>query len=269
MTEDSRREPFRVVCEIRPPARPDLRLVHRQVSALAAVCDALLVPENAIGAPSISSLVIAQEITLSGASPIACLNARDRNVLGLQRDLLTAVATGTRELLFVGGDSMPDGSRSGLTVRSMIDRTRAFTDELGVGSMTVGVTSRLGPLPDWKCDADRLFVQASFSLESLLAWREATDFAGAVYAGVIVPPSASRARIWSAELPGIEVPADLVEALEADPLAGVTFACDLVAQIEASGAFEGVHLIPGVRYREVASHLTRNIPAGQVASSVR
>ena len=269
MTDGAGGSPFRVICEIRPPVRPDLRLVHRQVSALGAVCDALLVPENAIGAPSISSLFIAREVTLSGSAPIACLNARDRNVLGLQRDLLTAVATGTRELLFVGGDPMPDGSRSGLTVRSMIDHTRAFTEALGGEPVTVGVTSRLGPLPEWKLEADRLFVQASFSLDVLVEWRERTSFPGDVYAGVIVPPSASRARIWSAELAGIDVPEELIETLEEDPLAGVTFACDLVAQIEACGAFDGVHLIPGVRYREVASHLERRLRAGQIASSVR
>lgn len=35
---------------------------------------------------------------------IACLNARDRNLPGLRRDLLTAAAYGVDQFLFVNGD---------------------------------------------------------------------------------------------------------------------------------------------------------------------
>jgi methylenetetrahydrofolate reductase (NADPH) len=263
------RPPFRVICEVRPPVRADLRQVDRQVAALGPVADAFLVPENPIGVPTVSSLVVSKEVSLLGSWPIACLNARDRNLLGFQRDLLTAVACETHELLFVGGDPIPGASGSGLTVRSMMDETRLFADAKGLGPITLGVTSRLGRLPAWKRAADRLFVQASFSLDALLSWRDQTEFAGAVYAGVIVPPSAARARKWSAELEGIDVPDDLTAALDNDPLAGVVFACELIEQIEASGAFDGVHLIAGVRYREMASELDRRRRAARVGSPGR
>jgi 5,10-methylenetetrahydrofolate reductase len=39
-----------------------------------------------------------------GGRSIACLNARDRNLLGFRRDLLTAAAYGVDEFLFVYGD---------------------------------------------------------------------------------------------------------------------------------------------------------------------
>jgi methylenetetrahydrofolate reductase (NADPH) len=57
-----------------------------------------------------------------------------------------------------------------------------------------GVTTRLRSLPEWKCEADFLFVQVSFSVEQLLAWREGVQFDGDVYAGVMVLPSVSMAR---------------------------------------------------------------------------
>ena len=44
-------------------------------------------------------------------------------------------------------------------------------------------------------------------------------------------------------------------AIERDPSAGVKLACDLVEGVRASGAFDGVHLIPVSRYREVAARL--------------
>jgi 5,10-methylenetetrahydrofolate reductase len=137
----------------------------------------------------------------------------------------------------------------------MMVETRAFCNALGVPPITVAVASGLGTFSRWKHDADQVFLQASFSLDDLLVWRELTVFDGPVYAGVIVAPSASRARKWSAELPGITVPDELIAELDDDAAAGVAFACDLIDKIELSGAFDGVHLIAGVRYREMASHL--------------
>ena len=64
-----------------------------------------------------------------GGRTIACLNARDRNLLGLRRDLLTAAAYGVDQFLFVYGDRPSSGSRTGqLTVRSMIEELRAFPE---------------------------------------------------------------------------------------------------------------------------------------------
>nr|WP_291819601.1 hypothetical protein [Candidatus Microthrix sp.] len=55
------------------------------------------------------------------------MNARDRNLLGFRRDLLTAAAYGVEEFLFVYGDRPETGRRSDdLTVRSMIQSAREF-----------------------------------------------------------------------------------------------------------------------------------------------
>ena len=45
-----------------------------------------------------------------GGHTIACLNARDRNLLGFRRDLLTAAAYGVDEFLFVYGDQPESGA---------------------------------------------------------------------------------------------------------------------------------------------------------------
>jgi 5,10-methylenetetrahydrofolate reductase len=108
-------------------------------------------------------------------------------------------------------------------------------------------------LPDWKRDADFLFVQVSFSLDELLAWRDSVDFDGPVYAGVMVMASGPMAR--KLKVPQVDVPSAWIEAVERDHSAGVELACDLAGAIGDSGAFAAVHLIPGVRYREVAARL--------------
>jgi hypothetical protein len=74
-----------------------------------------------------------------------------------------------------------------------------------------------------------------------------------VYAGVIVLASPSMATKLATNLPGVTVPPGVIERLERDPHAGVELAYESVELIRASGAFDGVHLVPVTRYREVAA----------------
>src|SRR6186997_2259489 len=153
--------PFEIVCEVEPPTRPDLMHVRHQIGVMSRIASAFLIPDNHIGRATVSSIAVAREVALMGGRAIACLNARDRNVLGFRRDLLTAAAYGVDELLFVYGDRPESGSRSDdLTVRSMLDEARRFVPARGAANAPrIGVTTRLTPLPTWKQDADFLLVQ--------------------------------------------------------------------------------------------------------------
>lgn len=253
---------FEIICEVEPPTRPDLMHVRHQIGVLSKVATSYLIPDNHIGRATVSSVAVAHEVERMGGRSIACLNARDRNLLGFRRDLLTAAAYGVDQFLFVYGDQPTSGSRTGqLTVQSMIEEARTFAaDPLGEARrpFRIGVTTRLCPLPEWKKGADFAFVQVSFSVEALLQWRATVDFAGRVYAGVIVPPSASMARKLSASLPEIEIPGSWIEAIDQDATVGVDLACKLVMDIRHSGAFDGVHLVPTARYREVGARLEQD-----------
>lgn len=242
---------FEVICEIEPATMPDLMRVRHQIGVLSAITSRFLIPDNHIGRATVSSIAVAHEVALMGGRAVASLNARDRNVLGFRRDLLTAAAYGVDEFLFVYGDRPETGRRSDdLTVRSMLQQARTFDERL-----RLGVSTRLTELPAWKREADFLFVQVSFSLEQLMAWRRDTHFDGPVYAGVLVVPSPGTARKLTSQVPQLAVPPTIVEALESDPTAGVKIACDLVQSIHDSGAFDGVHLIPINRARETVRQL--------------
>jgi methylenetetrahydrofolate reductase (NADPH) len=250
---------FEVVCEIEPPTRPDLMHVRHQIGVLSKVASAFLIPDNHIGRATVSSVAVAHEVEQMGGRSIACLNARDRNLLGLRRDLLTAAAYGVDQFLFVYGDRPSSGARTGqLTVRSMIDELRGFP-EMHTGAPTrpfrVGVAAGEGPLPPWKHEADYLFAQVRFSLDEFLRWRSEITFDGPVYAGIMVVPSVSMARKIGSEIHQLAVPGSWMDAIEDDPTAGVRLACDLVIGLKESGAFDGVHLIPVSKYRAVAANL--------------
>jgi len=251
---------FQVICEVEPATRPDLMHVRHQIGVLSRVATAFLIPDNHIGRATVSSIAVAHEVALMGGRSIACLNARDRNVLGFRRDLLTAAAYGVNEFLFVYGDRPETGTRSDdLSVRSMMAEARRFAedDEKTGGPLRIGVTSGLRALPSWKHDADFLLTQVTFSLGHLLEWRASVTFEGPVYAGVMVIASAPMARKLSTEIPQLAVPEAIIGHIERDPTAGVQMACTLVDEIRESGLFDGVHLIPVSKYREMAALLER------------
>lgn len=248
---------FEIVCEVEPPTRPDLMHVRHQIGVCSTVAGAFLIPDNHIGRATVSSIAVAHEVALMGGRAVACINARDRNLLGFRRDLLTAAAYGVDEFLFVYGDAPSSGARTGqLTVRSMLAEARAYATSAR-RSWRVAVSTRLGPVPAWKREADALYAQVSFSVDALLRWRETCAFDGPVYAGVMVLARAGMARKLAADIPQIEIPAAYVDAVEADPDAGVELACEQVLALRDSGAFDGVHLVPVSRYREVAARLER------------
>jgi methylenetetrahydrofolate reductase (NADPH) len=76
---------------------------------------------------------------------------------------------------------------------------------------------------------------------------------------VMVIPSLAMARKISAEVRDLAVPDSWMAAIDADPATGVALACDLVMALKESGAFDGAHLIPVSKYREVAATLEPQI----------
>ncbi len=254
---------FSILCEIEPPRRPDIRHVREQIETLKPVSDAFLIPDNHLGRATVSSVAVAHEVAYMGGRSIACLNARDRNLLGFRRDLLTAAAYGVDHFLCVYGDAPREGRRSeDVTVRGMIDEIRSFgTGPLfdGFPRFRVGTVGKPGRRLAWKVRADFIFVQITQSIDRLLRWRDEIEhegFRGRVYPGVLVLASSRMARRINATLPDVHIPQTLVDKLDDDPEMGVELACEQVAAIRDAGAFDGVHLVPVGRYRQMAARLS-------------
>jgi methylenetetrahydrofolate reductase (NADPH) len=254
-----KKDGFSVLCEIEPPRKPDIENVRRQIHALNRSCDAFLIPDNHLGRATVSSVSVAHEVAYMGGLSIACLNARDRNLLGFRRDLLTAASYGVDHFLFVYGDKPAEGRRTeDLTVRGMIDEVRGFGSGplfQGYPDFSIGTVSRIGRPLAWRTRADFVFVQISFQLDRLIRWRESLDYSGKLYAGVLVLASSRMARRINAAIPDIKVPEALIDKLDDDPDVGLDYACQQISDIRESGAFDGVHLVPVGRYREMAGRL--------------
>jgi methylenetetrahydrofolate reductase (NADPH) len=254
------RDDFSILCELEPPRRPDIEHVRDQIHVLGDVVDAFLIPDNHLGRATVSSVAVAHEVAYMGGLPIACLNARDRNLLGFRRDLLTAAAYGVDHFLFVYGDPQKEGRRTeDLTVRGMLDEVRSYgTGSLfqGYPDFRIGTVAKTGRRLAWRTRADYIFVQISYTLDRLLRWRESLDFDGKMYAAVLVLAGKRMAQRVNASVPDIRIPQQVIDKLDGDPEAGVELACEQIAEIKESGAFDGVHLVPVGKFREVARRLS-------------
>ncbi|MEJ2889905.1 hypothetical protein [Actinomycetospora aeridis] len=244
-----------ITAELDVPHRPDLDPIGRQLDALAPVAARFLVPDNATGRAAVAGLVVAAEVRRRGHEVVAVLNARDRNTLGLRRDLLGLLALGVHEVLLLRGDRPDQLAEDGpLTVGAMLREARAFAAEQEV-DLRIGVVAAPGrDLPAWKRDADVVWLAPTFSLAAVSDWRARhADLVPPVRAGVLVPTGPRMAR-GVAEGMDLDLPDHLVEALEDDADAGVDPAVEHALALRDAGV-DGIHLVPVSRYREVAARL--------------
>lgn len=250
---------FSVLCEIEPPRQPRMEHVHEQIEVLKPVVDAFLIPDNHLGRATVSSVAVAHEVAYLGGRSIACMNARDRNLLGFRRDLLTAASYGVDHFLFVYGDPPKEGRRTeDLSVRGMLEEVRSYGNGplfQGYPDFRIGTVTKANRPLAWRSRADFVFVQVSYSLDRLFKWREELEFSGKVYAAVLVLASSRMARRINASIPDIRIPQRIIDKLDDDPEVGLDVACEQIETLRASGAFDGVHLVPVSRFREMARRL--------------
>lgn len=252
-----------ITAELDVPHRPDLAPIGRQVDALAPVAARFLVPDNATARAAVAGLVVAAEVRRRGHETVAVLNARDRNTLGLRRDLLGLLALGVHEVLLLRGDRPEDGSEDGpLTVGAMLGEARAVADEHDA-TLRIGVVAAPGrDLPVWKRDADVVWLAPTFSVPAVADWRERhAGLTAPVRAGVLVPTGPDMAR-RVAEGMDLDLPDGLVDALGEDGTAGVDAACEHALALRDAGV-DGIHLVALSRYREVAQRLAGVPAAGE------
>lgn len=252
-------EEFSILCEIEPSRKPNIDHVRAQIDVLNPVVNAFLIPDNHLGRATVSSVAVAHEVAYMGGRSIACINARDRNLLGFRRDLLTAAAYGVDHFLFVYGDAPKEGRRTDdLSVRGMISEVRNFgTGALfeGYADFKIGTVAKTGKPITWRAAADFLFVQVTYATHRLMEWRNELNFNGGVYAGVLVLASARMARRINATIPEIRIPHRIIDKLESDPDYGIEFALEQIESVRDSGLFDGVHLVPVTRFRQIAERL--------------
>ncbi|HAD03528.1 MAG: 5,10-methylenetetrahydrofolate reductase [Desulfuromonadales bacterium GWD2_61_12] len=260
---------FVVTAEIAPPKGIAVAAALAKAKALPEGVTAVNVTDNQGANMRLSPLALSALLVREGIEPVLQLTCRDRNRLALQSDLLGAAALGVENLLLLSGDHARFGdhpeARSVFDLDSvqllqavsglMAGRDMAGKALNGVPSFFVGAAVAPAAEPfdlmlskvNKKAAAGTRFFQS----QAVFVPAELERFMLAVrplqvpvMLGVLLLRSANMARFLNANIPGVQVPAVLVDRLDAavDPLAeGVAIAREMVQA--ARDLCQGVHLM--------------------------
>jgi methionine synthase / methylenetetrahydrofolate reductase(NADPH) len=184
-----------------------------------------------------TSLLIQQRVEIEPVIHYCC---RDRNLLGMLSDLLGAQALGLRNLLLITGDPpkmgpYPDATAvfdiDAIGLTNLVSRLNRGLDPGGnaIGeptSFTIGVGVNPGAVDlehelrrfYWKVDAgaEYAITQPVFDVAQLFAFLERVEHEGIripIIAGIWPLVSARNAEFLANEVPGVVVPAEIIERM--------------------------------------------------------
>lgn len=101
---------FAVTGELGPPQSADGRVIREKAALLKGACDAVNITDNQTAIVRMSSIGSGAIVVQEGLEPVIQMTARDRNRLAIQSDLLGAYALGMRNLLCLSGDHQTFGN---------------------------------------------------------------------------------------------------------------------------------------------------------------
>ncbi|MEB3237094.1 MAG: bifunctional homocysteine S-methyltransferase/methylenetetrahydrofolate reductase [Candidatus Sericytochromatia bacterium] len=258
--------------ELLPPRGVDVADWLERVRHLRdAGIDALNVPDGPRAQSRMSALAASVLLAREGLEPVVHYTCRDRNLLGMQSDLLGAAALGIGNLLLVTGDPPKMGPYPQATAVFDIDaiglanmvRNLNLGLDLGghpMGSRTafcygVGVNPAALDLEHelrrfaWKVEAGAQFAitQPVFDAAQFEAFLErARPFGIPIVAGIWPFASHRNAEFMANEVPGVSVPRELLRRMQraeaggAAAIEGVAIAREMLARFR--GAIQGVQI---------------------------
>jgi 5,10-methylenetetrahydrofolate reductase len=282
---------FAVAAEISPPRGVNLEAIKSNVRMLSGYVDALNVTDNQGASVRAASIPVCAIILREGAEPVAQMTCRDRNRIGMQSDLLGAALLGIRNLLCLTGDHMRWGDHPHAKPVFAIDSLhllRMAREMRDQGRLDNG--RRVKPAPDFflgaaanpfappydyrplrlakKIDAGAQFIQTQliFNVDRFRAFMARVRELGLhkkahILAGVGPLKSERQAQFMATEVPGMEVPPEIVRRMERTPKAaqaeeGIQICCEIVDQIREIPGLSGVHIMP-VHWAEAVPEIVK------------
>ena len=273
-----------VTAEVEPPKGIDASAAVDGARTLKALgVDAVNITDNPMARLRMSSIAVAHLIrTETGAETIFHVSPRDRNVLGIQSDLLGAAGLGIKALLVVGGDPLkigdypqakPVGEVDTLGLLRIVKGLNAGTDLAGgaIGSATsFAIACAANPAARdldveisklaAKIEAGATFAQTQpvydvLALDRFYARAEA--HAIPVLIGLIPPKSLKQALYLANEVPGMVVPEEILTRMrraaekgpEFEEEEGLAIAVELARAVAERA--RGIHIMPMARYDAV------------------
>jgi 5,10-methylenetetrahydrofolate reductase len=286
---------FVVTAEIGVPHGSDFNIIIERTKMIREYCDAINIPDNPRGVPTMSSTVCAHFVLQTGAEPIMHLTTRDRNRISIQSELYGAYAIGVRNVLVILGDHPRHGSHPEAKAVYDLDTIKAIRlasrlregtnlagDELeGVPDFYVGATfnPNAGSMEEHvlqtekKQDAGAQFfqTQAIFEPELLKDFMElASGLNLKVLAGIIPLRDFEMVEFMNTQIPEITIPEEIIKRMRVagrglDEEAkiketqkeGIRIALETIEEVRRIKGIKGVHLM-GVGWTESIIELVKS-----------
>lgn len=269
---------FVLTAEVDPPRGPDITGLTADVARLVGCVDAVNVTDCPRANVRMSAIVTAYLLQkMTEIDTIFHFTCRDRNLIGLQADLLGAAGLGLSHLLVLTGDppehgNQPDakgvfdvdapalvrlvGSLNQGKTRSGADleRPTGFAVAVAANPSAADQGWELNRLAE-KVEAGAHFVQTQpvFDVETALSFEERVAASGLnvpILYGLMPMKDVAAARRMAA-IPGVRIPAHVLHRMEAGGEGeGDRIAAELAVAL--SGRVRGLHIFPMRRFEAVA-----------------
>ncbi|WP_421655940.1 methylenetetrahydrofolate reductase [Leptothermofonsia sp. ETS-13] len=262
---------FLVTAEVMPPKGGDPSHMIQMAQLLKGRVHAVNITDGSRAVLRMSSLAASAILLQHGVEPICQIACRDRNVIGLQADLMGAHALGIRNILALTGDPVKAGDHP--EARGVFELESVRLLQL-IHKLNAGMDFNEKPMPDGATD---LFVGAAVdpqcgSWSGLQRRFERKLAAGAqffqsqlisdfdrlekfmtqiaagcnkpILAGIFLLKSAKNAQFINRCVPGVHIPDSIIDRLEraSDPLyEGMVIAAEQIQL--ARQLCQGVHMM--------------------------
>ncbi len=281
---------FAVTAELGPPQNADGEVIRRKAKLLHGIVDAVNLTDNQTAIVRMSSIGAGTIVLQEGLEPVIQMTCRDRNRLAMQSDLLGAYALGMRNVLCLTGDHQSFGNHpmaknvhdlDSIQLIQMVvgmrqDRRFQCGDEIKGQEPRFFVGGAANPFGDpfeWrpqrlakKVKAGARFVQTQliYNVPRFAEFMEQVRKLGVhkemyLLAGIGPVKSPGMAKYMRDEVPGLDVPDEVVERMTAAGegfdkedkkgraaawrAEGIRIAIELIQAVRQIEGVAGVHLM--------------------------
>ncbi|NPV09626.1 MAG: methylenetetrahydrofolate reductase [Anaerolineae bacterium] len=295
---------FAVTGELGPPKGADAAVVTKKIELLRGYVDAVNLTDNQTAVVRMSSIGAALLVRQGGLEPVMQMTCRDRNRLAIQADILGAYALGIRNVLCLTGDHQSFGNHPQAknvydldsihlikAVRDMRDRGVLMNGEEAEGAPRMFVGAAANPFADpfdfrpyrlaKKVAAGADFIQTQL-IYNVPKFREYMTRVGDlgltdkvyILAGVGPIKSVGAARYMANNVPGMDVPDEIVRRMSKAPREkrtdeGINICVEVIQQVREIPGVAGVHIM-AIEWEEAVSEITSRaglLPRPELAQS--
>ena len=276
---------FGVTAEMAPPKGYDFTEQMEAAELLAGKVHGVNVTDMQSACLKATGLGLCIKLKQAGVEPILQMTGRDRNRMALMGDALAAAAFGIDTMLALTGDhpvvgdckdSKPVYDLDSVGILKMLSKMEETGLDCGGNELAGGapkfykgasVTPVYEPLflqinkLRQKVDAGAMYIQTQgiFDLDTFKRFMEEVDKAGIkthIMAGIIPLKAAGMAKYMNENVPGIDVPQDMIDRLAAAAAEGkekgvkglpmqlgIEMAAEMIAKIKDEKLCDGVHIM--------------------------